>query len=97
VTSEEATPARIRIRTETGSNYEIVRGERGMWWRRISATSASGPLRGSGPWPLFRWPAVRLGSSVVLVGPPYVQGTAARVVVTSRVVDVKVAREAEGR
>lgn len=80
--------ARIRYRTTTGSVYELVRDERGMWWRRLSATMASGPLRGSGAWPLRAWPEVVIGAPVQLVGPPYVPGADVRVVYTTPVVEI---------
>ena len=80
--------ARIRYRTTTGSVYELVRDERGMWWRRLSATMASGPLRGSGAWPLHGWPEVTIGAPVQLVGPPYVPGADVRVVYTTPVVEI---------
>lgn len=81
-------PLRVRFRTETGSVYEIARDGRGMRWSRLSATLASGPLRSSSPWPLLRWPRLALGEGVELVGPPYVEDSEARVVLTTRVVEI---------
>jgi hypothetical protein len=67
--------ARMRFRTATGSVYELVRDERGMGWSRLSATMASGPLRGSGAWPLRAWPEVTIGTPVELVVVPGVSET----------------------
>ncbi|HYK95253.1 MAG TPA: hypothetical protein VE011_05205 [Candidatus Dormibacteraeota bacterium] len=61
---------RVRFQTETGSVYEIVRDTRGMRWRRLTATLASGPLRNDGA-DLLSWPEVRVGERCSLLSEPF--------------------------
>ena len=79
--------SKVRWRTETGSVYEIERDGAGMRWRRVEATLGSGVLRND-DWPLLEWPEIEVGWSAVLVGPPLIAGADARIVRTSRVVEV---------
>jgi hypothetical protein len=76
---------RTQFKTETGSLYVIDDVE--MVWERLSTTEASGFARtASGP--LTQVPVLTIGESAALVGPPFVEGAVARVILTSRVVEV---------
>ncbi len=84
---------RIRVQTETGSIYEIVRDSHGMRWRRLSATLGSGPLRNDGA-ELLRWPEVQVGERCPLFSEPFI-APLPRLVLTSTVVAI-VARSQSG-
>jgi hypothetical protein len=64
----------VRFQTETGSIYEVVRDDKGMRWRRLSATFASGQLR-SEEGVLTAWPRFALGARCALrskpINPPW--------------------------
>lgn len=87
-TQRPRVPNRVIFRTETGSRYEV--DNRARTWRR-TPTLASGVLRseeGSLTEPVF--PV--LGWPVVLIGERNPDGETNRVVVTTRVVEVKALR-----
>ncbi len=79
----------LRFRTDTGSVYEVERNSHDMRWRRVEATLRFGTLRATDDWPLLEWPEIEVGRRAVLIGPPFVAEADARVVQTSRVVEVE--------
>ena len=82
-------PARIRFGTESGSVYEVDNREP-MWWRRVSATLASGQLRSAdGPLDEDAEPVVGHPCYLIAIDNPYLPGTA-RIVITTRVVWIEI-------
>jgi hypothetical protein len=85
---------RVAFRTETGSVYEIWAEGDQMWWRRRSATLASGVLR-TEDGRLEARPRVALGEPCLLVceplNPPHL-----RLVLTTAVVAVLEGGAADG-
>jgi len=79
-------PAQVVFRTETGSRYEI--DHVAMTWRRTTATLGSGVLRSEGG-RLLMPVRPKVGSRVVLVGPPFAEGLGPRLVFRTRIVAIE--------
>jgi hypothetical protein len=76
---------RTKFQTETGSVY-IVDAD-AMAWERLSTGPESGHVR-TKVGALTHVPAIIVGESVALMGPPFVEGAVARAIITSRVVEI---------
>ena len=76
---------KLQIRTMTGSTYILDKDQ--MTWERVFTALLSGPLRTvSGK--LTVWPVIKLGESMDMECPPFVEGAILRLVSTSEVMSI---------
>lgn len=74
------------VRTTTGSTYVLDKND--LTWTRLFKSPASGQMR-TETGKLDHWPNVKVGESLVMIGPALNPHSGGRMIITSKVIGIE--------